>query len=105
MDSELLVFLFSGATLLFLILACAKDTEGKTYGIKRMGLIWIAALPYFLSSAIEFSVKHVDGSTDSVKITHSAWFLLIMPIAMIRYNILRRKKSKKSTANEIQHGG
>jgi hypothetical protein len=92
MDADLVALLFCGGTVLFAILAVAKDRDGKPYGMKRMALLWLAALPYFLSSALEFTAKHADGSTESVKITHSTWFLLIMPIAMIVDNVARRKK-------------
>ena len=92
MDAELVVFLFVGGTILFAILAAAKGRDGKRYGVKRMALLWRAALPYFLSSAFEFTTKHADGGPESVKITHSTWFLLIMPIAMIADNVARRKR-------------
>jgi hypothetical protein len=93
MDAEVVVFLFVGATLLFSILALAKDSDGKRYGVKRMALLWCAALPYFLSSYCEFSVKHADNSSEKVKITYSTWFLLVMPFAMVRDNLARRKNA------------
>lgn len=96
MDAQLVVFLFVGSTVLFAILAAAKDAEGKRYGLKRMALLWLAAVPYFLSSAVEFTVKHADGSTQEVKITYSTWFLLALPVAMIADNIARRKKANQS---------
>jgi hypothetical protein len=96
MDAELVAFLFCGGTVLFAILAAAKDRDGRRYGVKRMTLLWLAALPYFLSSAFEFTAKHADGSTESVKITHSTWFLLIMPVAMFVDNIVRRKRANKT---------
>jgi ATP-dependent Clp protease protease subunit len=96
MDASLVGFLFVGSTILFAILALAKDREGKRYGVKRMALLWVAALSYFLSSAFEFTAKHADGTIESVKITHSTWFLLIMPGAMIAENIARKKKTKQS---------
>src|SRR5688572_2063254 len=95
MDAQLVAFLFFGATVLFVILAAAKDAEGKQYGVKRMALLWLAALPYFLSSAVEFAMKHADGSTQEVKITYSTWFLLVLPVAMIADNIARRKKANQ----------
>lgn len=95
MDAPLVAFLFVGATVLFAILAVAKDAEGKRYGVKRMALLWLAAVPYFLSSAIEFTVKHADGSAQEVKITYSSWFLLALPVAMVVDNFARRKKANQ----------
>jgi tellurite resistance protein TehA-like permease len=95
MDAELVAFLFFGATVLFAILAVAKNAEGKRYGVKRMALLWLAALPYFLSSAIEFTAKYADGSTHEVKLTYSTWFLLGLPVAMIADNIARRKRANQ----------
>ena len=95
MDAQLVAFLFVGATVLFVILAAAKDAEGTRYGVKRMALLWLAALPYFISSALEFAAKHADGSPQEVKITYSSWFLLVIPAAMIVDNISRRKKAKR----------
>ena len=95
MDAELVAFLFVGGTILFAILAVAKDRDGKRYGVKRMMLLWFLALPYFLSSAFEFTAKHADGSTEEVKITYSTWFLLALPFAMIAENIIRRKRANQ----------
>lgn len=52
MDAELVAFLFLGGTVLFAILAVAKDRDGKRYGVKRMMLLWFAALPYLARSRI-----------------------------------------------------
>src|SRR5687767_10909159 len=95
MDAELVAFLFLGGTILFAILAVAKDRDGKRYGVKRMMLLWFAALPYCLSSALEFTAKHADGSTEEVKITYSTWFLLALPFAMIAENIVCRKRANQ----------
>jgi SNF family Na+-dependent transporter len=95
MDAQLIAFLFAGTTVLFAMLAVAKDAEGRRYGVKRMALLWLAALPYFLSSAVEFTAKHADGSAQEVKITYSTWFLLVLPVAMIADNIARRKKANQ----------
>jgi len=99
MDAELVAFLFLGGTVLFAILAVAKDRDRKRYGVKRMMLLWFAALPYFLSSAFEFTAKHADGRTEDVKITYSTWLLLALPFAMIAENIMRRRRANHS----IQH--
>ena len=96
MDAVLVAFLFCSSTILFAILALAKHRDGTRYGVKRMALLWLAALPYFLSAAIEFTAKHADGSIESVKITHSTWFLLVMPFAMIVDNVAQRKRANKA---------
>ena len=95
MDAKLVAFLFLGGTVLFAILAIAKDRDGKRYGVKRMMLLWFAALPYFLSSAFEFTTKHAYGSTEDVKITYSTWLLLALPFAMVAENIARRKRANQ----------
>ena len=95
MDATLVAFLFVFGSVLFAILACARDSDGKRYGVKKMGLLWLAALPYFLSSAFEFTFKHTDGTSEQVKITYSTWFLLGLPIAMIADNILKKKKTNR----------
>lgn len=89
----MVAFLFVGATVLFAILAVAKDADGQRYGVKRMALLWFSTVPYFLSSAVEFVVKHADGDVQEVKITYSTWFLLVLPVAIIADNIARRKKA------------
>ena len=96
MDAELVTFLFAGSVALFAILAFAKDRDGKRYGTKRMAQLWLASLPYFLSAFCEFTIKHADGSSEEVKITYSTWFLLVLPLQMIRENIARRKKPNKA---------
>jgi cytochrome bd-type quinol oxidase subunit 2 len=93
MDVTFVVFLFVCATFLFALLAFAKDSEGKRYGVKKMAVLWFAALPYFLSAAVEFTAKHADGGTQEVKITYSTWFLLALPVAMVVDNIARRRKA------------
>lgn len=97
MDAQLVAFLFVGATVLFGILAVAKDSEGKRYGVKRMALLWLAALPFFLSSAVEFTVKHADGTAQKVRISNSMWFLLVLPVAMIADNVARRKRANQAS--------
>jgi hypothetical protein len=96
-DAELVTFLFIGATLLFAVLAAAKDAQGRRYGVKRMALLWLAALPYFVSSAVEFSVRHEDGSTQDVKITYSTWFLLVLPVAMFLQRSDRKERRSDQT--------
>lgn len=92
MDAQLVARLLVGATILFAILAAAKDAEGKRYGVKKMALLWLSVVPYFLSSAVEFIVKHADGGTQAVKITYSTWFLVVLPAAIIADNIVRRTR-------------
>lgn len=93
MDAGLVAFLFIGGTLVFAIMAAAKDSTGRRYGWKRMAGLWLASLPYFLSSAFEFTVKDTQGNPEKVKITYSLWFLLLLPFWMIASNASRRKRN------------
>ena len=97
MDLDLVIFLVALYGLAYLVLAQAKDRSGQKYGFKKMARMWLYALPYLTSAFIEFSIKSADGSSQEVKITYSAFFLWIMPIAMIADNFIRRKRANQSS--------
>ena len=66
--------------------------------LAELALLWLAALPFFLSSAIEFTARYADGTTEEVKITYSQWFLLTLPGAMIADAIARKKRANQPPA-------
>jgi|SRR5665213_3023513 len=96
MDIQLFTFLVLFYAAVYVVLSLAKDSAGVRYGFATMARMWIYAIPYLTSAAIEFTVKGEHGGFETVTLSYSTWFLITLPIAMVADNIRR----KRSLANQ-----